>query len=878
MAQPVVIPIQLSKEDFARIERKLDALGDKPIDIPVKPQLPSGGGGLKFMEGTIGDIKQKMAALNAEIDKLGDKDAIREKQAEVKKLSHEMDELLGKTEKAAAPQQKSTAGIGSMVKNFGAGLLVGGAAAGVAGHILDSYLDLDTAKKDLEAVTDLHGMALEKLVASAKSTSDTFGTTWVENIDAAKIAISKLSPAIAEDVDAFDSINNSINTFAKAAKVDAAQSATILSDSINALGHGNDSAAKKAELMAKLMNVMASASQVGAIEADAVSESLLKVGSTMASSNVAMEEGIATIEVLGEVMANGSENGTALKGVMLALGKGRFIPENTKTELAAAGVDVEKLGDKSLSLADRLELLKPVVNDTALLTAYFGESNVVAAQQVINNTEKIRTHTKAMTDTDAATKQAGIQMDSAREKWGRFTNFLSNQAVGALDEVTNMLGRAFGGVEDLFSGDILSGLQDLLDPAAARTKEMAANMKEAAKRSREARAEFEGIAQSVGAAAQAVVHFNRATGKFEEPAESVGELRTRLAEAEAALDGFAKTDTKGIAKQQALIASLRRELEAITGTVKAAVNSNSIDAFNEKISKLAEMMRGLDVTSEKYFDAKKQKARLEATLELITSGAAEVFGNDLKAYKAFIDKVNETIANTPIRPIEALKRPELKIPTAEVDESGLNPEDFLWSEQVPEKMREQVEKLREEMVTEYTSVGEDIGEALARGVSSGSEGLREALREILNMLFDYLQRLVIEATIANAVKNFASAGPLGLIKAGIEALAISGLIQGARAAVTGFSKGGVLVGENGPEVIAPAREFSEMAGAIIQHAMTVMNKAVGEILAAQHMYSRLNVATSVTAEPIEFKQRGPDLYAVVRLQERRISRGTLGDS
>lgn len=886
MAEPVKVRVQLSREDLRRIESELDKLGQDGIAV----KLPKGlGNEAKYAAGSVGDLKQRMKQLNDEIDDLSDSNAIREKQQEVKKLNSEMDELLGKTKKVNSADGGAGAGaMGGKLKGAATGFLVGGGAAALAGHVFDKWLDLDVAKKDLEAITMIHGAALDQLVASAEQSSSKYGTSWTANLDAMKIAISKLSPEIAENKDAMASITDSINIFAKASKTDASASATILSDSLNALGYGAADASTKAEMMARLMNVLAAASAVGAIESDQVSESLLKVGSTFKATNVSMEEGIATIEVLGEVLSQGSENGTALKGVMLGLERGRFIPEGTRKELEAAGVDINKLSDKSLSLADRLELLKPIVNDTALLTAYFGEANLVAAQQVINNTDKIREYTKGVTDTKSATEQANIQMDSARQKFGRFTTFLENQGVKALDEMANMIGRAFGGLEQLFDGDILGGLQDLLDPAAARLKEMHKATQEAAKEAKVARAEYAGIAESAGAAADAVAYFDKATGKWQKPAETIGQLKQRLSEAQGALDSFSKTDTKGIAKQQALIGSLERELARLTGGKKAQSAAGSIERLNEQIAKYSENMRKVAATSDAYFRNKRLKEGLESDLELITSGVAEKWGNDLEKMKKEIisraEKISPEVAvvvrDAMTKGIKQLKEVDSPVAyTADIWQEIIIPADAeLKLKERLQKLKDEQKKARAEMVQSYTDTGVEIGEALGSGIVKGLPGLKEAFKSILIMILDYMQRAIIAANVANAIKNFATLGPLGLVKAAGEAVLLSTMFGAAKAAITGFEKGGVVVGESGPEIIAPYRDFSDMAGALIAQATAIMRRAVTQMMDAQYAAQSLRVDTRVSADAIELRLRGRDFAAALKLAEKRDARGSLGVS
>src|SRR5690625_4890372 len=101
---------------------------------------------------------------------------------------------------------------------------------------------------------------------------------------------------------------------------------------------------------------------------------------------------------------------------MTTLAAGRFLPPDVKENLQEAGIDVEKLTDKSLSLTDRLKPLKGILNDTGLMTKLFGKENSNAAIALISNIDKVQDMTKAITGTNNAYEQAAVIMRSPAEK------------------------------------------------------------------------------------------------------------------------------------------------------------------------------------------------------------------------------------------------------------------------------------------------------------------------------------------------------------------------------------------------------------------------------------------------------------------------------
>jgi hypothetical protein len=157
-----------------------------------------------------------------------------------------------------------------------------------------------------------------------------------------------------------------------------------------------------------------------------IAQSLKVVGNTAYTSGVAMSETNAAIQVLGKSGLYGAEAGTKLRNVLLKLGEGRFLPKATLDALQAANVDVAKLSNTSLSLADRMAALNGVATDGALITQIFGAENQAAAQALLQNQSTLKQWTTAMTGTNEANTQAGIIMNTTAERIARMKSFFSD--------------------------------------------------------------------------------------------------------------------------------------------------------------------------------------------------------------------------------------------------------------------------------------------------------------------------------------------------------------------------------------------------------------------------------------------------------------------
>lgn len=301
--------------------------------------------------------------------------------------------------------------------------LIKNAVQGVADgfeQISTSGIKLDSNMHDLSAVAGVTGDGLKQIEQFARQSAKTFGTDASVAVEGYKLLLSQLSPELGKYPEALGAMGDCIQTTSKLMGGDGVAAAQVLTTAMNQYGVSlEDPMAASAE-MARMMNVMAAAGQAGSAELPAISAALQQCGMAAKAANVSFEETNAAIQVLDKAGKKASEGGVALRNVLGQLSKGRFIPKQASEELAAAGVDVVALADNSKSLKERLEMLKPLLNDSALLSKFFGVENANAARALIQGTESLQGFTDAVTGTNSATEQAAIIMDSYAERQARF--------------------------------------------------------------------------------------------------------------------------------------------------------------------------------------------------------------------------------------------------------------------------------------------------------------------------------------------------------------------------------------------------------------------------------------------------------------------------
>ena len=292
--------------------------------------------------------------------------------------------------------------------------------SGVLKDIGSGAVTLDSQMHDLSAVAGVTGEGLKTIEGYARSSAKAFGTDASVAVQGYKLILSQLSPELGKCPAALKAMDDAIQTTSKLMGNDGTAAAEVLTTAMNQYGVSLADPMEASRKMAEMMNVMAAAGQVGSAELPAIKAALEQCGMASKAANVSFEETNAAIQVLDKAGKKGSEGGVALRNTLSILSQGRFLPKDTREELERAGIDVLALGDKSKSLKERLELLKPVLNDSALFSKLFGMENANAARALVQGTEQLGQFTEAVTGTNSAEEQAATVMESTAEKRARF--------------------------------------------------------------------------------------------------------------------------------------------------------------------------------------------------------------------------------------------------------------------------------------------------------------------------------------------------------------------------------------------------------------------------------------------------------------------------
>ena len=276
-------------------------------------------------------------------------------------------------------------------------------------------LDFNKSMAELEAITGLGADKLNEIEASARKASTTFGGSAAKSVESYKLILSQLGPEIANVPSALASMGDSVAKLSKTMDNDAVAATEVLTTAMNQYQVSLADPTEASRKMAEMMNIMSAAAKVGSAELPAIKAALENSGMAAKMAGVEFAELNAGIQVLDKAGKKGAEGGVAIRNALSILSQGRFMPKKTADALKAAGIDIVGLGDKSKTFAERLRMLQPIMNDTALIGEIFGRENANAGTALIAGIDQMEAYTKQIQGTNSATEQANIIMASKAE-------------------------------------------------------------------------------------------------------------------------------------------------------------------------------------------------------------------------------------------------------------------------------------------------------------------------------------------------------------------------------------------------------------------------------------------------------------------------------
>ena len=298
----------------------------------------------------------------------------------------------------------------------------------------------ESSQAELKALTGLDDSSIQWLTEQAEKLSTTMDESGLrirqssDEILQAYMLIGSKKPELLKDKEALNAVTIEAMRLAAAAKIDLKDAVTATTVSLNMYGESADQAAR-------YVNVLAAGSKEGAADVSAQAAAIKNAGVAASGAGVSIEQLQGTIQMLAEKGLEAEPAGTALRKFFLVLQTG---PDETNPKVVGLQTALENLNKKSLT--------------SAQIQTMFGEEAYSAATILIDNADKVRQYTEAVTDTNIAMEQAAINSDTNEAKMAQYRNSIKEAGIELMERLNPSL--------SLFTGwttKIIVGLPTLID-------------------------------------------------------------------------------------------------------------------------------------------------------------------------------------------------------------------------------------------------------------------------------------------------------------------------------------------------------------------------------------------------------------------------------
>ena len=286
----------------------------------------------------------------------------------------------------------------------------------------------EEAKADVAALTGLDDASIDWLEQQAKKLSTTVDEQGIrirqsatEIMDAFKL-VGSAKPELLSDKEALAEVTKQPLILASASGMQLKDAVDAVTLSLNQYGDGADKAARYA-------NVMAAGSKYGAAGVESVTTAITKSGVAASSANIPIEQLVGSIETLAEKGIKDEIAGTGLKKFFLTLQTG-----------------ADETNPKIVGLEAALDALQKKQMSAAQIKKMFGEEGYNVASVLINEAEKVKYYTQAVTDTTVAVEQAATKSATAAAKLDQARNKLNEMGIELVEKLNPAILASVNGV------------------------------------------------------------------------------------------------------------------------------------------------------------------------------------------------------------------------------------------------------------------------------------------------------------------------------------------------------------------------------------------------------------------------------------------------
>lgn len=404
---------------------------------------------LKRLNGTsFNDLSKAQRVLRKEVKEMNreTQEEIRlynEKVAKLKLVEMELGKMKGEMY-GMDRAQRSWLGNASNGFNKMAGWVTGMAATvtGLAYSFkksIDSANEFEDSLKNLAALTGLQGNDLQWLSERAKQFSVETTKSGIRIRQSAKEILDAYTimgsqrPELLKDKEALSAVTEQAIILSEAGKIKLEPAVAALANTMNQFNLSGNEAAR-------VVNVIAAGSKVGAADIDYVSTAIEKAGTTANLMGISVEQTVGAIETVGPKFAEATTAGNSLDKVLLKMAEKQI---------------GYKDGVFDMSMA--LDQLAVMFDQGTSASSIFGVEHAKMAEVLVQGREDFRRYTNEVTGTNVAVEQASINTDTnsarlaqAKNKLNLVAIELGNRVAPAFTSANNVLAGLMGVLVNLF--------------------------------------------------------------------------------------------------------------------------------------------------------------------------------------------------------------------------------------------------------------------------------------------------------------------------------------------------------------------------------------------------------------------------------------------
>lgn len=253
-----------------------------------------------------------------------------------------------------------------------------------------NFIPFQQGLANLQAITGVTNDDLQILSDTAKELSLTSGIAANDIVNAFQ-AVAAIRGDLGESTGALTEVTEAVTLLARASGEDLELAARTVGNTLSQFRLESTDAAR-------VVDILAAGSKVGAAEVGDLSLALNNVGASAGALGVSLETTVAGVETLARSGINGARAGFQLRNVLLNLEKSA--DENLKPSIVGLSAALETLKEQQLSTTELIKI--------------FGVENVNASQVLLDNVDTLKLFEQQVGEVGVALEQATIREDTLR--------------------------------------------------------------------------------------------------------------------------------------------------------------------------------------------------------------------------------------------------------------------------------------------------------------------------------------------------------------------------------------------------------------------------------------------------------------------------------